>query len=249
MAKILPHGEGYTGKMGGTVAYQTKNGVIARTYREDVANPQTTNQTRQRVRFLTANGLAAGLRDQIAGFAPYANRLRITKRNAFVKSVLAATYEDTGGNTVRVIEANPVFGSVVATVAYEQIPLSRGSVAMFRGSAPTAVDTDISVSFGYLTVGEVMHVVAYNPALNQAVGTVVEVTAATQTVTLAWPPTWTGGTVYVYAYSQAFNNASERITYLSYFNGGDVAAEADIRAIESLGTFSETSYLGQVTVG
>lgn len=249
MATQLPNGLGYIGKLGGNVGMKDSQGkAVLRTYVENPNNPQTTAQTRQRVRFLTASGLAAGFKNQLAGFAPYARSLRITRRNAFFKAAMAATYED-NGQTLRVIEANPVFGSIVATVAYEHLPVSRGNTPTWRGGTPTAVDADISVAFGMLTVGDVIHVVAYNPALNLAVGTMAEVTAATQTVTFAWPQSWTGSTVHVYAYSQSFDSADQRLAYLSYFNGYNVEAQADITAIEALGTYSASSHLGTVAVG
>lgn len=249
MATQLPNGQGYVGKLGGNVGMKDSQGkAVLRTYVANPANPQTTAQTRARVRFLTASGLSAGLRDQLAGFSPYARQLRITKRNAFIKAVMAATYDD-NGTTKRVVEANPIFGNIVASVAYEYMPLSRGNSPLWRGAAPTVANTDISVAFGMLTVGEIMHMVAYNPDLNTAAGTVAEITAATQTILLPYPQNWSGSTVHVYAFTQSFTDAAQRIEYLSYFNGNNVLAEADITALEALGNYTASSYLGSIAVG
>lgn len=233
----------FTGRVGDVVGRKgTKGGIIFSAYQPDVKNPQSLAQVQQRVRFLTATALAAQFTDDaLAGLAPRASSMRVSRRTAMASRLMR---KDDG--TITVSNTTPV----EATIGYESVKFSQGTTPEWAAGT-LDVQTPMKVKVPFTTKpteGDYIHIIAICPDLGAAKSTMVVAGADTEEVELTVPAAWQGQKVHVYVYSQNAAEGDQDWFYRSYWNGGDLEAQATARAIENAANYSETVYVGYGTI-
>lgn len=232
----------FTGRVGDIVGRKgIKGGIVFSAYQPDVKNPQTPAQINQRVRFLTATGLAHQLpQDALAGFAPVAASKRISRRTAYASYLMS--------KKAAVIAVAEEFNEYKATISYEELVFSRGTDVYEASTLDAETPRTIKTTVAGLQPKDIVHAVAIIPEAKTAVSKVEKAGGASLEISLNFPTSMTGLKAHVYIYVQRINDDNARATYLSFWDGSEFEAEAAVKAIESSASYSATTYVGQAQI-
>lgn len=215
MAKLRgPLASGFSGRVGEVVGAPMKGGETAiRTYRHTIKNPNTERQRVSRLRMATAAQLAAGLANAIkAGYGKAAGNTRMYPRNMFVAGLVK--YD---ANTPLHIDGG------IAEIEYDSLKISQ----RYGISTMPQVDTvsyEVPNQIGLtLTAQPVVDVlpagkmgvvfVVFDPEKGTSVVEMVDApTTGTQNVTINLPGSFSGMSVYVYAFNKWIPESGNDIT-------------------------------------
>lgn len=226
-----------TGKLGDIVGSKGANGdVIARAYQPEVKNPNTKKQVSARTKFLTATGLAGGIKI-FPGFVKYGKQLGITARNAFVKTLMK-------GDSISVTESGDQFDS---TIDFGAVQVSRGVTTAPAFNAPSFAEAnEVSVGWtsesGRFANNDTVIILVYSADLNEAVYGQASYGAGSCSVEV--PVRWSGMSVHVYGYALCETEAGQGVEYRSYWTNSNVEASAEMRTLEGMMTPSASAYIG-----
>lgn len=227
----------FSGRVGNVVGAKLKGGeYVTRSYQPSVKNPNTLRQRVSRLRMSTASKIAAGLAPAIqAGFGKAAGSTHMYPRNMFVRDLVK-------------LDANPVMTVVdeVATVNYEALKISERIGISSIPTATASYDTEhgrIAVDISPLAVVDVLPAgdmgvvaVAYNPEMGACViGMTVTSPSNDSGVALKCPASWSGDSVYVYAFCKFVPESKNDVT-------------TDVDPWKYPAETGETVYLGEVRV-
>ena len=238
----------FNGKLGEAVGSKARKGYqVVKRAPVATKNPSTKAQVMQRTLFAACVATGAAVPEAaIIGFRPYAKGDGMSVRNAFAKIL-----QKSGAMTVNWRDVDQ---EAVTDIEQQLVEYSRGNQPNVIASAPD-FDAPFVVSFDY-NIGTPAQVnpnttnlvaILYNIDFKEwRVKTITDM-AASGTVSFDnLPETWNGTKVYLYCYTQCFENADQK---QAYYNAGIFGAVGDIKVAESNAKYSKTLYVGSGNVG
>lgn len=215
------------GKLGPAVGYKFRGQQAYRAYTKSVRNPRTPEQQMNRMRFATLSELSRLFAPGIAiGLGQYARQRGGYYRPTFV------------GLNWKAVTAN---SPVEVVIDYGNIEIARGGTpGVFFDRANFETPSQVTVPFlgnsdtGGALDNDIVYLFAVNSALNSSKLSAGDLrSSGNATITL--PAAWSGESIYLYGFVK---NSLEKPTWI----------EALQTTLEP-GASSETSYLGEGTVG
>ncbi len=229
----------FSGKLDNLVGFRTsKGGYAIRKHLPSVKQPNTQKQIDARTKFLATIKAAETFRNALDGLVPFARQNRINVRNAFVKL----------NRPLAVAENNTAF------ITPDQLILAKGNALAPVFDRPSA-ETPKQVTINWTNPegtsdDDAVYGIAYSPELEIAFLASTKQTNDSLDITL--PATVSGTKVHVYAFAQRFNTTGDAYTYwkgIDEAQNGRFFGSAEARVIASNSNFSDSQYLGEVTVG
>lgn len=229
----------FSGKLDNLVGFRTsKGGYSIRKHLASVKQPNTQKQIDARTKFLATIKAAETFRNALDGLVPYARQNRINVRNAFVK--LNRPLAVAENNTAYIVPDQLVLakGNALAPV-FGQISEETPQRVTISWTSPEGTSDDDAV-YG----------IVYSPELELAFLASAQQKAGSLSINL--PASVSGTKVHVYAFAQRFNTAGDAYTYwkgIDDAQNGRFFGSAEARVVASNSNFSESTYLGNPTVG
>lgn len=249
----------FTGKVDNVVGAKGKNGdIIIRKYQKNPTKSQTTNQVKQRTRFLTATGMAHNFPETAyAGLTKYAKSLGLTLQNAFTKVNLTKTFNYQGAPKPVIYAESMGDNEVVGRVEWPEIEISRGGEGNVTIGTPQFNDPEtVTIEWQKradditISAADTITFVVFCAELEKDPPVVVTSKAAlsVQRVNIVVPNTWTGQSVKVWAFETFFNTEADSVEYLSIFNSDTLQASARRRELLSSAEYTRTFWVGSGSI-
>lgn len=244
---------GRTGELVG--ARSIKGDNITRIHRATIANPNTIPQQTQRTKFLAVSSFANSLPKQaIMGLRPYSKSARCSMRNAITKLYLRYPGNSSQFSDERLVNVqdSTVPGELMeASLAPMLLFFSKGSLP-FPVTTPPQAENPLEIEFGD-TVAPGINRASTNLVTilrkNDTGEIITDVTPlpaeGNLTKTINVPSSWNGYKVHIYSYYQSFEQPEQRTVHYTAIHNG---AESTSKALESNAMYSDTHYVGNVTV-
>lgn len=245
MAKIYGINGVLSGKVGNTIFASKGGKTIARQYQPIVRNPKTLPQVIQRARFLTANGLGQALANCLEGLSTISRGARVSLRNSFVR----LNMENISASSSSVSQGT----NVETEVSWPTLKVASGSGTLPSISSMTSeeaqqvqIEVDADNLPEGITASDFVVLVVVCPESNAALA--ARATISSGKVTMMVPNSWNGQRVWGYAFTVAALSNEVRERYVSLFNGGSITAYAELRNLASGLVYSNSRFVGGVTI-
>lgn len=232
----------FQGKLDTLVGRSTRKGYMSLGMKaKKITNPNTPKQVRARTEFACAqaygNGIPAGC---LAGLRPYSRAIKASIRNTAAKLCYAPDVMET--NTAEK-------GGFTSRIPVEKYFFSRGTMPNVNTSQQDiSADDPLTVKIGWQNTEvenalALCHVIIYNADTKVFLHKIVE--ASEKTATFKVSNDWNGSQAHVYIYTQYPPQDPDGFAYYHEFAS---ASSAEREAIETKSMYSNTKYVGKVTI-
>lgn len=234
----------FTGRVGNLVGAKGPKGkVVLRPYQDSVANPNTPKQIINRTKFLTLQGMGISSKPALFGLAAAAKAAGVSRTNLFFK----INYPQVSAALDNLTQ------KYKGSLDWEHLQFSRGTLP--EPIVNTAVVDDGSImlplsdtaSIPGTSRDDIVYGIVYD-TIDCKIIAIEQTTRVDEEIIFHIPSSSHNHKCRVYAFAQGISDTNDRVSYIDYFNGRIVLAEATVAEIESGANYSNTVHCGEVMV-